>query len=656
MSKKKPFRIKKNDFSRVLITETIPYETPIIFSNDGFRKHVDAEFSVGSVRQFLVRKLIKDPAGEDNHSTIPFLYKVRKDSFGFRRLALVHPASQLKMQSFYQQYDQLIIHYCTQSPASIRAPQRVASTYYAKNSWENIYQYKKGNVSTVSIDKWAKHSPSYFSYSGVDRLYKFFDSPDYLDLEKKFEFMWSLDVSKCFDSIYTHTLSWAIKDKHFTKQHKAVKSTFAQLFDSLIASANHSETNGIVIGPEISRIFAEIIFQAIDLRVIDRLMKTKELIFGTDYCFRRYVDDVFIFAKTESDASIIYDCYCDNLMEFNLHANALKSIRLNRPFVTQKSIIVNEMATVANDFFSKFLDDTDGQRLVPKGVRNCWRLSLSFIDSIKSVCGRHQVAYDEVSSYLISVLSERIKKLVNVHSLQEIETPRHAYRDAILVLVEVMYFLYNVAPSVSASYKLSTSITVVMRFLQKYLVEDVNTIYQRIYELTKNFLVQQSERKVPPIETLVSLEAINLILVLRDIGDEYLLPERIVEPLFFTGGSASYFQAVTCLYYIQKHNKYDCLRRKMKSWIADKLKHLSNIKSDSEKAHLLLDVLSCPYVDESDKRKWLSDLYMSFDWPAPAEVEIFSFLADSQSWTWFIDWSELDLLNSLEKKELKRAY
>ncbi|WP_193853328.1 hypothetical protein [Enterobacter hormaechei] len=40
MSKKKEVRVNKKDFNRVLVTETIPYETPIIVSNDGFYNNV----------------------------------------------------------------------------------------------------------------------------------------------------------------------------------------------------------------------------------------------------------------------------------------------------------------------------------------------------------------------------------------------------------------------------------------------------------------------------------------------------------------------------------------------------------------------------------------------------------------------------------------
>lgn len=81
----------------------------------------------------------------------------------------------------------------------------------------------------------------------------------------------TLDVSKCFDSIYTHGLSWAVKDKAFTKTHVDVSTTFAQAFDQVIRHGNHNETNGIPIGPEASRIFAEILFQEIDRRAIGAL-------------------------------------------------------------------------------------------------------------------------------------------------------------------------------------------------------------------------------------------------------------------------------------------------------------------------------------------------------------------------------------------------
>jgi hypothetical protein len=80
-----------------------------------------------------------------------------------------------------------------------------------------------------------------------------------------------------------------------------ITSTFAQAFDSLMQRANQNETHGIVIGPEISRIFAELLFQSVDQRAILRL-RDNHFELGADYAIRRYVDDVYIFARTTDTA------------------------------------------------------------------------------------------------------------------------------------------------------------------------------------------------------------------------------------------------------------------------------------------------------------------------------------------------------------------
>lgn len=134
--------------------------------------------------------------------------------------------------------------------------------------------------------------------------------------------------------IYTHCLSWATKDKSFTKSNVSVSSTFGQEFDRVIRHGNHNETNGIPIGPEVSRIFSEIIFQEIDQRVIQGL---SDLNLHQDYEFRRYVDDIFIFAGNELIANRVYDKYADVLMSFNLHVNIAKSTCIGRPFFSSKA-------------------------------------------------------------------------------------------------------------------------------------------------------------------------------------------------------------------------------------------------------------------------------------------------------------------------------
>lgn len=652
---KKKNRIKRGDYNRVLITETLPFETPIIFSNDGLYNHVASIGTASGIWKTIVDALV---LGEGHpkavNSTNPYLYKIRKNSNEFRRLALLHPLSQWRLKCFYQKYEQLILHYCAQSPASIRSPRKVAGSFYSKSSWENINQYKKDAITLTSLDRYVKHTPSFFSYFGHDRLYKFFNSRDYFSLEKQFSILTTLDVSKCFDSIYTHSLSWAVKDKEFTKGNISVSSTFAQEFDQTIRHGNHNETNGIPIGPEASRIFAEILFQDIDRRTIAKLSDLK---FGIDYVFRRYVDDVFIFAINEVVARRVYEIYADVLVAFNLHANTAKSSTIRRPFLTTKSRLIFEAGIKTNEFLSKFLDEPTAGMLVPKRVFSKWKLTKSYIDSIKSLCSANSASYDEVASFLISVVAERIKKLVN-RDLENCEVEvQDDYLAVIEVLVDVLFFLYSVAPSVGASYKLSTSLILVFRFSEKYLPSHVETISHQLYTLASRLLVEQCGKPlVEGIDGFVNLEYLNIVLAIRELGDHHLLPSRILDELFIRNQRLSYFTIVSCLFYIRNDDQYKAIRKKILRSAVSRLGDMSDILMNSEKAYLLLDLLSCPFVPDANKSRWLKSVYSVLQKVQPSNADINAFLAVVCDGHWQVDWQDVDLLNSLEKKELKQAY
>ena len=76
-----------------------------------------------------------------------------------------------------------------------------------------------------------------------------------------------------------------------------------------------------------------------------------------------------------------------------------------------------------------------------------------------------------------------------------------------------------------------------------------------------------------------------------------------------------------------------------------------------EKAHLLLDVLSCPYIPSKFRKQWIKAIARNIHVTPPKNDTEANIIIDHMTEnTWQINWSEIDLLNSLEKKELKRAY
>lgn len=644
-------KIRKDDFLRILATETLPYETPLIHSNDGFHKNLKAD-DRNEILSFLINNIIKQ---QNPKPTIPYKYKIRKNATELRTLSIIHPASQLKFVDFYKKYGKLICHFCNESSFSIRAPYKVASTFFYKNSWENISEFKRGNVSTLETDQIAKHSSSYFAYRGHDRLFKFYNSKDFLNIEKDYAVFLSLDVSKCFDSIYTHSIGWATKSKKNAKENLRITSTFGQIFDSLMQHANYNETNGILIGPEVSRVFSEIIFQRIDSTVEQRLMNsTPKKINKKDYTIRRYVDDIFIFSKTNEQAQSIADIYIEELNNYNLHINRNKVTQFSRPFFSTKSRVITEANVAINTFSDHFLESRENnERLIPKKIFNPRKLTKSFIDSIKTICSSNQVDYDAVSSYLISAITNRIKKLINIDNSEDIETENY-YTDSLDILTEVLFFFYTTAPSVSASYKLSTSIILMSRFTSKYLPGHNATINQRIYELTLQLLTGDLIYFKSSTKNFVYLEALNIVLASSELGADYMLPPAVLNELLTD--QSSYYDLMSCLYYIKNIETYSETKTTIKRKIDNLLRELVDTPIDAEKACTLLDSLSCPFLDNDIKTKYIKRFYRCLGKREPTDQQISGFLKKALEMHWFINWTEIDLLNMLEKKELKEVY
>ena len=636
---------------RILATETLPYETPLIHSNDGFNKNLKSD-EKSEIFVFLLEKIIDQ---ENLKPTLPYKYKIRKTTRELRTLALIHPNSQLKFVDFYKKYEKLICHFCNGSSFSIRAPYKVASTFFYKNSWENISAFKKGSISTLKTDALAKHSSSFFAYRGHDRLFKFYNSRDFLNIEKDFGIFLSLDVAKCFDSIYTHSIAWATKTKENTKNNLNITTTFGQKFDSLMQHANHNETNGILIGPEVSRIFAEIILQGVDAAVEKRLRaEPSPLVNQKDYTVRRYVDDIFIFAKTDDNVQLIADIYTEELGNYNLHVNHNKTAKYTRPFFSTKSRVITEANLAINAFSEKFLESRDNnERLIPKRIFNPRKLTKSFIDSIKSICSSNQVDYDTVSAYLIAALNNRVKKIINITNTADIEIASN-YTNAIDIIIEVLFFFYTTAPSVSASYKLSTSIILISRFTKKHLPNHNKTVNQRIYELTLQLLTGDLIYFKSTTKNFVYLEALNIVLASTELGEDYMLPPSVLKELLTE--NSSYYDLMSCLYYIKNREKYSETKIIVERKIDVLLRSLKDIGTNTEKACIFLDTICCPYFDLDRKITYINRLYRDLGTKPPDSPQIAAYLKKASTTYWFINWKEIDLLNMLERKELKEVY
>ena len=84
-------------------------------------------------------------------------------------------------------------------------------------------------------------------------------------LEATADWLVKTDISRFYPSIYTHSIPWAAYGKERVKAGlDFYKGSFADRLDLLVRSCNRNQTIRLPIGPETSRIIAEIISSRID--------------------------------------------------------------------------------------------------------------------------------------------------------------------------------------------------------------------------------------------------------------------------------------------------------------------------------------------------------------------------------------------------------
>lgn len=670
MALKKNIKLDKKDYTRALLCDTQPADCPIIFSNDGLYVNL-ADFEVNyrvstdftPFSSFLKNIInpsldlsisVDEREQKKRKQSFPFGYCIVKDAFSLRRLSLIHPKSQLNYCEFYKNYSSVITYNSSKSNYSIRFPKKVANSFflYERNEAE---RYKGEDIETTEDELMRRYSSSYFSYGGFNRIYKLFQSKVFFDLEKRFSTMWMLDVSHCFDSIYTHSVSWALKNKTFIRKHVANGNQFGQELDTLMQRSNNNETNGIPIGSEFSRVFAELIFQRIDNNIESDLMNEHGWVNKKDYVILRYVDDFIVFCNNESNAEMISKTINMKLNEFNLQLNVNKFKKYSRPFCTSKTGLIIKINELIQSLESKLYRKDEGV-ITLNNIRSKHDLKVYMINNIKSICLDCQSSYSDVSAYLLSSLSKRLISLIHYFSFGEGKNEAvKKIKDVIFTLSDLMLFFFSVNPTVSSSYKLSKTMIIVNNYLKEISTDYSNIFMTSLVNTAENINFGDNDNGLF-IDDYISIEKVNLILAATFFGDNYL-----INTSFFNGilhkKKLDYFTIISLLFYFRNRNSFQELKGIVEGKIVDLLCSDMDLLQSSEKAHLFLDVMSCPFVSIKTRRLIYKKYLKCFE-PKKQRThsEIENDLASLLKFYWFVKWDELNLLKMIEKKELKESY
>ena len=281
----------KNRLSALLSKGYFPKELPSVFTTETFGKNIHEILSEWKAKGVYSTKSTGKVPGKPSPKQNSYNYKI--DSAEIEIIS--------KPKRGYERRNLHITH---------PIPQALLCYEIAKN-WKSVQKWLLRQ--TFSLDE-IRISESY------ERSIKGINFPVHRAKKKYIEstsdWLVTTDISRFYPTIYTHSIAWAAYGKEKVKANLFLyQGALADRIDLLVRACNRNQTVGIPIGPETSRIIAEVISSR-----IDEDFKTKVDNAQNEF-IDRLQDDWFIgvnsLEKAENALSAITAIYRDYGLEIN---------------------------------------------------------------------------------------------------------------------------------------------------------------------------------------------------------------------------------------------------------------------------------------------------------------------------------------------------
>lgn len=257
-----------------------------------------------------------------------------------------------------------------------------------------------------------------------------------------------LDIANCFSSIYTHLLPSILLgyEKAEENYKKAISCTkeVDELYekyknlDKIIRRQNRNQTNGLLVGPILSKLIVEALLTRIDIELKEEEIK-----------FSRYVDDYEVYLFEDNEKKII-NSFVSVLKKYDLSINSEKTQVLDFPYyiVENYDRIINlyregkvedyDLIKLFNDFL--LLEKSGNKGAVryliksleknPKGIANNMLLDSYLLSVIAnndraltkacSLIIKNHIESDLEENYIIRIRKMIVEHLMDGHDLEVI--------------------------------------------------------------------------------------------------------------------------------------------------------------------------------------------------------------------------------------------
>lgn len=554
--------------------------------------------------------------------TKPLKYKILKDSDSKRVMSILQPLSALNVFLFIECYQKDILNYFDANRTfSIRYHRKSTNLFYKKNIGRTI-QYFQGN-SRHSKKDIIQQTGHYFKIYPYESINSFVDSKIWRCCNFKFKVFAKIDYKSCFDSIYTHAFTWII-ERNIVDAKNANNANLFITIDRVFQNINGHSSNGIPVGPEFSRMMAEILLQHIDKAIVSSLDK-ENIHCDRDYKAFRYVDDIYIFAQHHEILEKIINTYKLIGEKYLLRLNELKISKGNTPCLPKEWLEkARHLADIIGHIFFKgrkedFAQLPDTDRFLVKSEY----IPLDRIkDEITVLVKTHSVERRTIVSFLLSTLLNNIGKKKNGYKLLGPKSLGTA-----ITILDLTFFIYAYHPSFDQTRKIISIIS--------YINSEINFLsndksLRELSRLIHSYDFIFNSGNLPDLcDWLPMLREYNI--KLAQITENQLL-EKVIKLnnpiiwanfLIYAKYSKSYFQEVKTI-----------LQNEIE-------RHLEKISSDDpmmfDEFWFVLIFYNCPYLESSTSSKINSVIDSIAPTPtdsSPASVAkqlLYDFLTSSSS-------------------------
>ena len=582
----------------------------------------------------------------------PYQFNIAHKANKNRTLSIIHPYNQWQVVEFYDKYKYSILYLCHQSKYSLRKPRKIAQYFYYRDRLHRKLSGHESDKVELFFNEY-ENLKTYFSYEKYSNIYKFYEDYRYQRAEKKFKHLVKFDLQSCFDSIYTHTISWATaggadKVKVLPGYHG---SWLGDAFDNLMQSVNARETNGIAIGPEFSRIFAEIILQYIDQKVEQELLEEK-LCQKSNYECYRYVDDYFLFYNDEKDRGLFMESLTKWLKEFKMQISPSKTEEFERPFITKITIAKQRIDHLFSDIFSTPLweevesnldvekedetedENSDKDREILYKKFNIYLPANSVNTQIKAIVRECGIEYRDIANYLLEKMSQRLDAFLNRYEIgfkkyERLMSKENTNKDEVellaqgvqrkltsflVSLIDVTFFVFNSNRQVNTTLKLQKIMNTIVIYAKRH--GDFRTNPEvRFQTISKDIIFKKIQDEIALVLATTDShrntlhESLYLLILVKELGSAYLFSPEVIKS-FIEKSELQYnlFACIILMYYYANHKCYDTQKTLLKENILKKYRLVAEQerKRNSELTILTADMMTCPFVDDAYKQSLLT--------------------------------------------------